>query len=101
MRGKTFFFRVDFFCDLRSLPLERLSRELCGMVSSMSVTSSSLIKTMSGGAEVNKVFSGMVDTGISLALTPERSAYSIVSLSRCFLMEFTEFGGHNRVSSLL
>ena len=44
------------------------------MVNSMSITSSSPTKTMSGRAEVTKITSGRVDAGFSLALTPGRSA---------------------------
>ena len=66
-------------CDLEHL--DRLSRELWRMVNSMSVTSSSPTKTISGRAEVTRVSSGMVATGFSLAL--------IVLQSRCSLMDFT------------
>ena len=55
----------------------------------MSVISSDLTRTMTGWAEVTRVLSGMVDTGLSLALKPGRSAYRVVSLSRCCLMPCT------------
>ena len=45
--------------------------------------SSSPTSTMSGRTEVTKVFSSMVDNGLSFAHIPERAAYSIISLSRC------------------
>ena len=51
------------------------------MVSSMRVTLSSPISTMSGWAEVTKVFSGKVDIWLSFTRIPGRSAYNIVSLS--------------------
>ena len=56
----------------------------------MRVTSSSPTSTMSGWAEVTKVFSGMVDIGSSFARIPGRSAYSIVSLSRCSWMPLSK-----------
>ena len=55
----------------------------------MSVISSALTRTMSGRAEVTRVLSGMVDTGLLLALKPGRSAYRVASLSRCSLMPST------------
>ena len=60
------------------------------MVSSVRVTLSSPTSTMSGRAEVTKVFSGMVDIGLSFARIPGRSAYSIISLSRCSWMSLTK-----------
>ena len=45
---------------------------------------------MSGLAEVIKVFSGMVDIGLLFARIPGRSAYSIISLSRCSWMPLTK-----------
>ena len=59
------------------------------MVSSVSVTSSSPTSTMSGQAEVTKMFSGMVDIGLSFDRIPGRSAYIFISPSRCALMPLT------------
>ena len=55
----------------------------------MSVISFALTRTMSGRTEVTRVLSGMMDTGLSLALKPGRTAYRVVSLSRCSLMPCT------------
>ena len=60
----------------------------------MRVTLSSPTSTMSGRAEVTKVFSSMVDIGLSFARIPGRSAYSIISLSRCFWMPLTKAKRH-------
>ena len=60
------------------------------MVSSMSVTSSSATKTISGLAVVTKITSGMVDMCSHwLSYIPGRSTQRIVSLSSCSLMDFT------------
>ena len=53
------------------------------MISLMRVTSSSPSSAMSGLADVTRVFSGIVDIGLSHACISGRSAYSIISLSRC------------------
>ena len=64
--------------------------ELWDKVSSMMVTLSSLTSTMLERAEVTKVFSSMADIGLSFARIPERFAYSVMSLSRCFWMPVTK-----------
>ena len=64
--------------------------ELWGVVSSMKVTSSNPTSTMSGRAEVTKLFSGMVDIGLSFSRIPGRSAYSIILLPRCSWMPRTK-----------
>ena len=60
--------------------------ELWEIVSSMRVTSSSSTSAVSGQAEVTKVFSSMVDIGLSFAHIPGRSACCIISLSMYFWM---------------
>ena len=59
------------FSDLHILVLEILSMVLLGMVSSMRVTSSSPTSTISGWAEVTKVFSSMEDIGLYLLASQE------------------------------
>ena len=82
------------FSDLHFRALERLSMELWRIVSSMRVTSSSSTSTMSGRAEVTRVFSGMEDIGLSFACIPGWCAHSIISLPRCCWMPLTKLKGH-------
>ena len=61
--------------------------ELWGIVSSMGVTSSSPISTMSGWAEMTRVFSGMVNIGLSFAPSQEdlhTALYRYRGVSGCF-----------------
>ena len=60
------------------------------MVSLMRVTSSSPTSTISGLAEVTKVFSYTVDIGQSFARILGRSACSIISLPRYSWMPLTK-----------
>ena len=58
----------NYIHDLQSLVLDRLSRELCGMVSSMSITSSSPIKAMSGRADHEGSYQGTESHSVQLQL---------------------------------
>ena len=51
--------------------------ELYETDSLMKVISLALTMTMSGQAEVSRISAGMVDGGLSVALNPGRSAYSL------------------------
>lgn len=61
--------------------------EFWGMVTLITLSSST--STISGWAEVTKMIAGRVDIGLSLSRIPGRSAYSVVSLSRCSWMPLT------------
>ena len=59
------------------LALWRQSGELYGTVSSIKMISLALTMTMAGRAEVSRISVGIVDGGLSVALNPGRSAYSL------------------------
>ena len=60
-----------------NLALWRQLGELYRTVSLKKMISLALTMTMSGQAEVSRISAGMVDGGLSVALNPGRSAYSL------------------------
>ena len=64
---------MSFFCDFLALAFLRFSPESFGTVSSISVISIILIRTMSGLADVTRIETGTVEEGFSDACFPGRS----------------------------